>query len=526
ASRDVWNPFPKNLDNKRCNKCFVGVGVLMTPFFLLAYFLSYLFGYPLDGVSHIFQVFVSVAALFYLIAGLVYLRKLFKLYNLPEKGVSLILILVVFATNLFYYAVMEPSMSHVYSFCMACVFLYNAKKFSDSDAIKNLFGIGISLAILVIIRPTNVLSVLFIPFVCQSYTGFSGFIKKLFSSGKVLPVVLLSACIVFIQPLVWFLQTGSFFVYSYPGESFYFNHPRFIDILFSYKNGWYLYTPLMFFTGLGSLIVLWMKNKFQLICFILFTVIIIYVLSSWWCWWYGGFGNRAFIDFYPEFALALGMVFMYLRSRMSWSLVIAISILCVFFNIFQTLQYYNFIIPYGDMNKEKYWKIFLKRDNYYVGIFSYPDTTLYNTVPGYTYINGFATVADNKYIANDITYSGIHPLVVTKENPTYMIYSSKVSGLPKDKFLNLFLTLFESVPDFDNRLAFNVKIQAINGDIYYSKVVPLLGFSSAKNTWYEAYSILPLPQFKDSTDILVVSVENPVSKAYFEQVKIRFATPK
>jgi len=526
SSKDVWNPFPKSVNNKRCDKCYVGVSVLMLPFFMIAYFLSYLLGYPLDGISYIFQIFVSIASLFYLITGLVYLRKLFKLHALSDKATAFILFLIVFGTNLLYYATMEPSMSHVFSFSLTSIFLYTIKKYSDSYKVKYLLGIVVSSSILIIIRPTNLLSVLFIPFVCGSYTNFSRFIKNLFAGWKVLPVFLLSATIIFIQPLVWYLQTGVFLVNSYPGESFNFYRPHFFDILFSYKNGWYLYTPIMFFIALGSVAMLLMKSKFQGICFLLFIIIVVYALSSWWCWWYGGFGNRAFIDFYPEFALAIGIVFVYLKSHRVWVFAVCVSFLCIFLNLFQTLQYYNFILPFADINKEKYWKVFLKRDSYYVGIFNFPDTTTYNILPIGNCIYDFKNLADSKYISNDIFYRGQHPIIVSKENPIQQIFSRNVGKLLNEKFLNLYLNIWEYMPDFDNRSAFDIKIMTAKGDCYFNKSMPLLGYASEKKIWSQAYSLIVLPPLKDSTDILNISVENQISKVYIDNPSVRFAIPK
>jgi hypothetical protein len=120
----------------------------------------------------------------------------------------------------------------------------------------------------------------------------------------------------------WFLCLSLYFgkqtpahgsYYSYGDEGFFFTNPQIINGLFSYRKGWLIYTPLMIFALLGILTLA--RRKFQqfFIPVLIFTVANIYVVYSWWCWWYGGsFGSRPMIDSYPLMAVALaGMVYGY-----------------------------------------------------------------------------------------------------------------------------------------------------------------------------------------------------------------------
>jgi hypothetical protein len=95
---------------------------------------------------------------------------------------------------------------------------------------------------------------------------------------------------------------------------------------------------------------------------IIFSLLNIYILSSWWCWWFGGsFGLRAFIDSYAIMAIPLGAII----TRFSFKKYLKIisfgfiSIL-ILFNIFQIQQYTNQAIHYWWMNKQAYWETFLK----------------------------------------------------------------------------------------------------------------------------------------------------------------------
>ena len=65
-----------------------------------------------------------------------------------------------------------------------------------------------------------------------------------------------------IQSVIYKLSTGYFWVYSYGEEGFNFGSPHFIDILFSYKKGLFLYTPIYLIALLG-LYFMYKKNKFE-----------------------------------------------------------------------------------------------------------------------------------------------------------------------------------------------------------------------------------------------------------------------
>ncbi|HWY98006.1 MAG TPA: hypothetical protein VNY36_02870, partial [Bacteroidia bacterium] len=93
----TWGPFIY-FQNKLINKCFPGVALLLAPFFLIAYWLSHIMGYNTGGYEFPFQASVSIAALFYLAVGLIFIRKLLKEFQVSEFVISLTLILLVLGT--------------------------------------------------------------------------------------------------------------------------------------------------------------------------------------------------------------------------------------------------------------------------------------------------------------------------------------------------------------------------------------------------------------------------------------------
>ena len=100
-----------------------------------------------------------MAAIFYLLAGLLYLNATLNFYGLSEIQKSIAIVAAVFGTNLFYYTVIEPGTSHVFSFAFIAAFIYYVKVyFKDLDK-TNVIYLLLLLAIIVLIRPINVLIV-------------------------------------------------------------------------------------------------------------------------------------------------------------------------------------------------------------------------------------------------------------------------------------------------------------------------------------------------------------------------------
>jgi hypothetical protein len=150
--------------------------------------------------------------------------------------------------------------------------------------------------------------------------------------------------------------------YTYNDEGFFFNNPQFIRGLFSYRKGWLVYTPVMLF-ALAGLVILAIKNRRLFWPVILFTAINMYIVFSWWSWWYGGgFGQRALIESYAVLSIPLAAFMAWVLGK-KWylqSVVLLLSAWFVFLNIFQTRQYYFGSIHWEGMTREAYWNSFLR----------------------------------------------------------------------------------------------------------------------------------------------------------------------
>lgn len=342
------------------NKYFCGTAIAQAPFFLIAHALTYLTGNEPDGYSRIYMLSITIAALFYLFLGLLFTDKLLLLYNIKTNIRILVLPAILFGTNLFFYSIGEMGMSHVYSFAFISMFCYYAKKYFIGFQGRNLFLILVLTGIIFLIRPLNILIILIVPFLAESIYNFVSGIRTLKDNVRYLMPGLISMLFIMsIQSMIYKISTDNFWVDSYPGEDFDFANPHFFSILFSYKKGLFLYTPI-YLLAISGLWFIYKNNKYEFFTFSAFFIVLTFVLSSWWNWWYGGsFSSRVYVEYLPIFAILLSVLLKSIRHNILKVifpvLIFSLIILCQF----QTYQYRYYIIHWEDMTKEKYWNAFL-----------------------------------------------------------------------------------------------------------------------------------------------------------------------
>jgi len=163
------------------------------------------------------------------------------------------------------------------------------------------------------------------------------------------------------QFLFWKHNLGTWLWYSYGEEGFFFNNPQIINGLFSFRKGWLIYTPVMIFALFGIYTLLKTNRQF-FIPLITFTILNIYVIFSWWCWWYGGsFGSRPMIDSYPLMAISLGSFLVFSNKFKPLRIIVyALVLLMTTLSVFQTQQYKRGALHFDSMSREAYFLTFGK----------------------------------------------------------------------------------------------------------------------------------------------------------------------
>lgn len=356
--------YRSNGNGRVVDKYYCGTALALAPFFLAAHWYCISAGQPPDGYSRPYALAVTIAAIFYMLAGLLLLSRTLRTYAVPPWARAVVILTAAFGTNLFYYSFREPAMSHVYSFAFVALFVLAARNWFTGGRGRDILLAGLALGMICLIRPVNGLVLLSLPFLAGSSASVRDGIQRLLRDNRlyfaagILLFLLLSA----VQPVIYRVSTGHFFTDTYIGEHFDFARPHFADILFSYRKGLFLYTPV-YLLSLAGLVPLWRQSRFAVGGWVLFFVVITWVFSSWWCWYYGGsFSSRVYVEFIPLFMILLGMALDSARTRMAKSAwILALFLLTALCQV-QTYQYRYYRIHWSEMTKEKYWDEFLRID--------------------------------------------------------------------------------------------------------------------------------------------------------------------
>jgi hypothetical protein len=136
---------------------------------------------------------------------------------------------------------------------------------------------------------------------------------------------------------------------------------------------------------------------------ILFFLINIYIVFSWWCWWYGGaFGQRSLIESYALLALPFASFIKYVSEKKWYHNLVfySVALFFIWLNLFQTLQFENSVLHYEGMSKELYFKQFgkLKRISDYDKYIDWPNIKEAKKGNGCDYHPAVKSLAQYNYI--------------------------------------------------------------------------------------------------------------------------------
>lgn len=341
-------------------KVTYGISVFYAPFFLLAKLFSDSYS---TGYEPVFAWFIHYGCIIYILIGLIYTQKILSKY-FQDKIIALSLILFYFGTNIFYYTVSESESVHGILFFLAAVFSYNVISFFETSNKKHFHIALFALGFISLIRPTEII-LLLIPLFLGTITLKEKIRLVMQLRWHILLAVILFLIPIFPQLLFWKIQSGQWFFFSYgSGERFFWQDPQLLNILFSFRKGWFVYTPLALFIVLGF-IVLYQKNKAVFFPIFLYFILNIYILSCWWDWTFGGsFGMRALIHTYCLLIIPFTYFIQWLWQQ-RFLVKTSIMVIILFFillNVFQSNLYKHHIIHYDGMTKEAYYFTFFKRN--------------------------------------------------------------------------------------------------------------------------------------------------------------------
>lgn len=346
---------------KDMGRMSLGMAITYAPFFMLAHVYANVAGIQADGYSLPYQISIIMAGLFYLLAGL-YLLGRFLMRFFEANVVIVVLFLVVFGTNLYHLTIAQTGMPHVTGFGLLAAFVYFTAKFYDSSKLTTSLMLGLLYGLITLIRPTGAVVILFfVLYQVGSWQRLKFNFNYLLLNWLAIALFALMVLVVWMpQLLYWKSYAGNwlFFSYGIKDERFFFANPQLINQLFSFRNGWILYTPLVALMFMGF-VPAFKYYRGLAIAILVVMAITVYVLSSWWCWWFVSFGNRAYIEFYALLAVPLAILMHVLRKSPTLKTILSVVlVLLVLLNFIQTTKYRKECIHFDSMSREAYWYSF------------------------------------------------------------------------------------------------------------------------------------------------------------------------
>lgn len=258
-------------------------------------------------------------------------------------------------------------MTHGFLFSLHSIFLYLVIKFYEKPSCKFSILLGVVGGLIALIRPTEILCFLvWLLWDINSMTLLKERCMFLLKNFKFLFFIGLLFIITWIpQMIYWHHLTGKLLFYAYKDEKLFYLQPKISKVLFSPRNGLIPYCPVLLLY-IGALFMPFVKFKSRIGVFI-FVVLNIYLVSCWWCWWYGGsFSARALIQIYPYLAIGFAVMLHHAFNYSNFFLKVikyslnTIVFILVLLHVKFWYQCKNGYVHYDSMTSKAYWFIFPK----------------------------------------------------------------------------------------------------------------------------------------------------------------------
>lgn len=503
--------FGHHNSGNKVNKYAIGQAILYTPFFLVAHVVASISNdYPADGYSMPYQFGIWFGSLLFSLLGLVLLRKLLLKY-FEDSVVLFVLIALALGTHWLDYAAITNAMNHAWLFTLLCILTLSTIRFYKKADWLSVLGIGVSLGLGVLTRPTELIWVL-VPILWGLSDGKSRISFLWQNRKKVVVAVGLSGMLMSIQLIYWKYAAGEWIVYTYGEQGFNWLHPRIYKGLFGVQIGWITYTPLMMIALMGFYGLYRKQREIFWSCF-LTSMLAIYITLSWSHFESGGgLGQRNLIQVYPLLAFPLAVSFDWLQQRKFGNWIIVVILLFNlyytgwwvhqahkggFFQAGQTTTPYFFKVV-GRLHPDRDYFKLLDNDEYFDGIPEHSelllaydfeqDTSVYTVIwPGAD--RSVCLNADNQYYGPvDIPTAVLHEKEWLRCEADFMIQSREWTGWKYTQWIVQFMRGEEVIKSNMIRLQRLVKDDHVPTHLFFDVQVPRQSFDRCTMTLWNATS--------------------------------------
>ncbi len=423
---------------KYVNKYTMGQAVMFPPFFLLAHYVIVpVTGFEPDGFSVPYQMSIAFGCLLYSIIALFILRKiLLKLFN--DNVASLVLLFVAIGTNFLYYSTSDNTLPHNQLFFVFTLILFYTTSYYEKPGYIKAVIVGLLVGLAGLIRPTELIISL-VP-VFWGISDLKDLSLRLKQHSKGIMIMAISSImIISLQLIYWKVQSGRFVFYGYGNEQLNLWKPHLAELLFSFRKGWFIYTPMMAL-AIAGFIPLFKEHRRFFIPLFIYIILNIWIVSAWDCWWYGGcFGQRSMVQSYALLSIPLSALFfsvMQNRNALIKYSILTFAGIVVFLNLFQIWQYKKGFIHYENMTLESYMAVFgkTKLPENYNALLKEPDYSHYGVQKGVEYKDQI--LVNEKFDGNengtvgDISFEGGKSYKTDPATQFGPTYSFKIGELP------------------------------------------------------------------------------------------------
>lgn len=330
----------------------MGVAIIMLPSYTVADVIARAGGYEADGFSYPYMIAYQLNALLFIFLGLLYLRKLLRLFT-DEIRASIVLIVVAIGANTYFTFNFQYDLPHLYLFTINAASLYHLITYRNTDRKRSLWFSAILFGLTVCVRPT------------QLIFGIIPFLVLYKKHGKTIQflkyIALFGAFALFWnipQILYWKMIGGEYIILNLHTEDIVLTDPNLLDFLFSYRKGWLLYSPIFLLLPIGWYF-MYKKERMLFYATLAFSLLYIWVMSSWECWWYAAsFGQRPMVDVYPIMAVPLVFLINEIKKPAAMTAAGLFTIGCIALNLIQSEQTALGILDGYRNSKEHYWHVF------------------------------------------------------------------------------------------------------------------------------------------------------------------------
>lgn len=336
-----------------------GMSYIWAPAFFTGHYIAKSTGYDADGFSKPYQWALILYGAFFSVLGMYFARKILLHYF--NDITTAITLLVFFAgTNIFFFMTIGNDVPHVFLFALLSALLWFTIKWHKKGDYLNSIGIGVSLGLIIAVRPSDIIMAI-IPIFYQVYDKEALKRKLLLIKDnypKILLICLIVVAIMIPQFIYYYKYSGSFFinVYNHAGSTLNLSHPRFAWVLFSFRKGWLIYSPLCILSIVG-LIFMYRRCKELFWPSLLFLAVNLYLIASFTSLL--GYGWRAFIQSYAVLLVPFAIVVEYVLSKKIYVKLFSTVIVSLLttLNIHQAWQINVGILSGSRMTKEYYFAI-------------------------------------------------------------------------------------------------------------------------------------------------------------------------